>query len=71
VGNGDVESAVNTAHLIKGSSLNITAERLAAAALAIESGAGSMSQDELLSALDTMKREYARLSEQLKKEGFV
>ncbi len=71
VGNGDIESAVSTAHLIKGSSLNITAERLAASALAIETGAGSMSQDELLSALDTMKREYARLSEQLKKEGFV
>ncbi len=68
---GSLEAASRTAHLIKGSSLNVTAKRLAAAALEIEKGSGSLSAEELKKALERTMAEFARLKDALKTEGYA
>ncbi|MCD1653870.1 response regulator [Treponema zuelzerae] len=57
-----------TAHLIKGSSLNITAQKLAAAAQTVELGAETLSPDQLKTAVDKMTAEFSSLKEALKTE---
>jgi signal transduction histidine kinase/CheY-like chemotaxis protein/HPt (histidine-containing phosphotransfer) domain-containing protein len=68
---GSLEAASRTAHLIKGSSLNVTAKRLATAALAIEKGAATLSEGELKKALERTMAEFARLRDALKAEGYA
>ncbi len=65
-----LDSASKTAHLIKGSSLNVTARRLAAAALKIEKDAGTLSPDELNRALAEARSEFARLRRALRASGY-
>ena len=60
-----------SAHLIKGSSLNVTAHRLAEAALSIEKGADNSSNEELKKALADLKIEFSRLEKALKTEGYL
>jgi HPt (histidine-containing phosphotransfer) domain-containing protein len=69
VGSGDFDSASKTAHLIKGSSLNITAGKFAQVARRIEKAAGEGDHAGLLSLLEELKREYARLGDVLAKTG--
>lgn len=59
---GDRESARKAAHLIKGSSLNVTARRLAEAARRIESDAAVMTADEAKQAFGTLRKEFTLLS---------
>lgn len=70
IANGDRESASRAAHLIKGSASNVTAARLAKAALAVERGAANMPDGVLKSAFERMERELARLERQLVQEGY-
>ena len=65
---GDVENTKKTAHLIKGSSLNVTATRLAEAALALEKGADAMTADALKAAFAAVKTEFAALAEAIARE---
>jgi signal transduction histidine kinase/DNA-binding response OmpR family regulator/HPt (histidine-containing phosphotransfer) domain-containing protein len=71
IAGGRKEEASKTAHLIKGSSLNVTAHRLAAAALIIEKGAQTLPEAELLAAHDRMKCELELLEQTLKTEGYA
>lgn len=57
-----------TGHLIKGSSLNITAKKLANVAFQVETGAKTLSKDKLVEYITTMQREFNTLVEQLHKE---
>ncbi len=71
IGKGDVASAARTAHLIKGSSLNVTAGKLAQAARNVETAAAEESAPRMLSSLEDLKREYARLSDALARCGYA
>lgn len=68
---GQKEAASKTGHLIKGSSLNVTAHRLAAAAFIVEKGATTLGDAELAAACARMKRELERLESKLKTEGYA
>lgn len=65
------EDASCTAHLIKGSALNVTALRLADAALAVEKGAKTLPQTELTAAFARIQDELARLKVALATEGYL
>ncbi len=71
IGKGDAVSAARTAHLIKGSSLNVTAGKLAQAARNVEIAAAESEAPRLLSSLEDLKREYARLSDALSRGGYA
>ena len=71
IASGALEAASKTAHLIKGSSLNVTARRLAEAALAIEKGATTLSKEALEEALTEARSELGRLKNALRAEGYI
>ena len=71
IATGQKEAASKTGHLIKGSSLNVTAHRLAAAALIVEKGATTLGDAELAAACARMRRELERLESKLKTEGYA
>jgi HPt (histidine-containing phosphotransfer) domain-containing protein len=65
------EAIRQAAHLIKGSSLNMTARRCADAAFAIEQGADAADGAKLVVMFKRLTAEFARLKEILLKEGFI
>lgn len=71
IGRNDFISAGRTAHLIKGSSLNVSAKKLAEAAQHVEVSANGQDAAGLLSSLEGLKREYARLTDTLTREGYA
>ncbi len=71
VSGGRLEDASKTAHLIKGSSLNVTARRLAAAALVVEKDAQTLAPEALALALRNVDAEFGELRETLDKEGYI
>jgi signal transduction histidine kinase/CheY-like chemotaxis protein/HPt (histidine-containing phosphotransfer) domain-containing protein len=68
---GNLDAAAKTSHLIKGSSLNVTAGSLADAALIIENGATSLPREGLLAAAERMRKELSLLRERLNEEGYL
>jgi CheY-like chemotaxis protein len=70
IATGLFEDAGKTAHMIKGSSLNITAKRLADAALVIEKNALTFSKEQLEAAYQRMCDELATLRARLIEEGY-
>jgi CheY-like chemotaxis protein len=71
IASGALEAASKTAHLIKGSSLNVTARRLAEAALTIEKGATTLGKEALEEALTEARSELGRLKNALRAEGYI
>ena len=67
---GLYEDAGKTAHMIKGSALNITAKRLADASLVIEKNALSFSKQQLDAAFARMRDELVVLRARLIEEGY-
>lgn len=65
---GSVDNAKKTAHLIKGSASNVTAQQLARAALKIEETAGAVSHALLLEYFAALRREFARFRDHLAAE---
>jgi len=65
------ESAKKTAHLIKGSSLNITAQQFAEAAFKIESHALELPEAELAALFTDLKHEFALLKKTLTARGYL
>ncbi|HNY22378.1 MAG TPA: response regulator, partial [Treponemataceae bacterium] len=63
------EAIKQTAHLIKGSALNMTANGLAAAALAMEQSAAAAPKDELETLHRSMGRAFGRLKALIASEG--
>ena len=67
---GLYEDAGKTAHMIKGSALNITAKRLADASLVIEKNALTYTKEQLEAALARMRDELVTLRARLVEEGY-
>lgn len=65
------EAASKTAHLLKGSSLNITAEKLAASASTIEHAEKNLSQEEYLILFAQFEQNFILLKQKLEQEGFI
>ena len=68
---GTMESVNETAHLIKGSSLNITAQRMADAALNIEKEATRNKTENLSAMLHRLRQEFDRLKKIMQQEGII
>jgi HPt (histidine-containing phosphotransfer) domain-containing protein len=66
-----MEHARKTAHLIKGGALNITATRLADAALNLERSDELAPRNEKEALYAALKKEYTLLGEELKIEGYL
>lgn len=71
IASGQREAASRAAHLIKGSSLNVTARRLASVALEIEKGADELSIPEMEAKLGALRSELARFKSALRAEGYL
>ncbi|MBN1615749.1 MAG: response regulator, partial [Spirochaetales bacterium] len=67
----DMQSARKSAHLIKGSALNVTAKRLAEAARLIEEAPEGESTATLLSHVESLTTEYHRLTTYLDTTGYL
>ncbi len=67
----DIQSARKSAHLIKGSALNVTAKRLAEAARLIEEAPEGESTATLLSHVESLSTEYRRLTTHLDTTGYL
>lgn len=67
----EIDNAKKTAHLIKGSSLNVTALKFAEAAFRIEKADETVPHSEFLVLFDTLQNEFKQLREYLSKEGLV
>lgn len=65
------DNAKKTAHLIKGSSLNITAQQFAEAAFKIESNALQLTDDELTALFAALKNEFKLLKKTLAAQGYL
>jgi len=70
IATGLFEDAGKTAHMIKGSALNITAKRLADASRVIEKNALAFTKNQLEAALARMRDELATLRARLTEEGY-
>lgn len=68
---GNQIAASQTAHLIKGSSLNITAARFAKAASCIEHAPADISVEQKKALLEDVAQEFETLKETLKTEGYA
>jgi signal transduction histidine kinase/CheY-like chemotaxis protein len=71
ISSGNTTAIREATHLIKGSSLNMTANELAGIALKMEKTAETASGAELADEFERLKEAFARLREELKKEGLV
>lgn len=71
IDSGNATAIREGAHLIKGSALNMTANELAGIALKMETTAETAGRAELAADLERLKEAFARLREELKKEGLV
>lgn len=68
---GDIASAKNAAHLIKGSALNVTAVKLANVALNIEHMDSATPPETMITLLATLKNEFCVLNDTLIREGYI
>lgn len=68
---GDIASAKSAAHLIKGSALNVTAAKLADAALCIEKMDSAIKQETMIALLAALKNEFHVLNDTLIREGYI
>ncbi len=66
----EIDSAQKTAHLIKGSSMNITAARLADTALKIETAAPLLPRAQMTALFAALQKEFASLRRFLAAEGY-
>lgn len=64
IGDGELQAIRQTAHLIKGSALNVTARQLAACALYLEQNAETATRDDLHKALIELQQAFSRVEKE-------